>query len=68
MINFIKNIFSDDNGVPSVKRILSFIGTVALIGYMFLFNSTNALDAVTMIVLGCLGVTGAISIFGNKTK
>ena len=68
MWEFLKKIISDENAIPSTKRILSISGTIAIIVYMFCFQSIDALDALTIIVLGSIGVTGAVSIFGNKNK
>ena len=68
MLDFFKKILSDEHNIPSTKRVIALIGTFALIAYMFCFQSTIALEAITIIILGSLGVTGAISIFGNKNK
>lgn len=66
MKEFIKGLLSDENGIPSTKRLISLVGVISIIIFMFVFKSIPALDATTMIVLGSLGITGAVSIFGNK--
>lgn len=68
----IKAIFSDENGVWSSKRIIGFIGAMCLFVNMFVNNTEYGVDAVLIIALGSLGITGLEAVmqkFGSrKTK
>ena len=63
MINFIKKVLSDENEIPSSKRILGVMGGISLIAVMFIYHNDTSIDAVLVMTLGALGISGAVSIF-----
>lgn len=72
VINYIKEILGDTDGLPSSKRIISVLFSV-LIGIAFVGNlgwdltiDDNVLDAVMFVVIAGLGLTG-IEKFANKS-
>lgn len=73
VFDYIKGILADGNGSPSSKRIISVLFAV-LIGVAFVANifwgyqvSDNILDAVMLITVAGLGITG-IEKFAPKPK
>lgn len=65
VIDYIKGIMNDSNGSPSSKRLIS-IGCVLLVAVAFCASlfydmkvDDNVLDAVMMIAIAGLGMTGA---------
>ena len=65
MLEFFKGILNDGDGYPSSKRIISVVLSL-LIGIAFLANliwglkiDDNILDAVMLIVISGLGISGA---------
>ena len=73
VIDYIKGILGDTDGLPSSKRIVSVVFSllvlVAFVGNMIWGWSVddNLLDAVMMIVIAGLGITG-IEKFAPKLK
>ena len=64
VLNYIKGILADGKGMPSTKRVISIIFAL-LIGVAFVANlgwnldvDDNILDAVMLIVIAGLGITG----------
>lgn len=73
VLDYIKGILADGNGTPSSKRIISIVFAI-LIGVGFVANlfwgyqiSDNILDAVMLVVIAGLGITG-IEKFAPKAK
>lgn len=73
VLDYIKGILADGKGVPSSKRVISIIFAL-LIGIAFVANlgwnldvDDNILDAVMLIVIAGLGITG-IEKFVPKAK
>jgi hypothetical protein len=73
VVDYIKGILGDTDGLPSSKRIVSVIFAV-LIGGAFVANlgwdltiDDNVLDAVMLITIAGLGLTG-IEKFANKAS
>jgi hypothetical protein len=73
VLDYIKGILADGKGVPSSKRIISIVFAI-LIGIAFVANlfwgyqvTDNILDAVMLIVIAGLGITG-IEKFAPKAK
>jgi hypothetical protein len=73
VLDYIKGILADGKGVPSSKRVISIIFAL-LIGIAFVANlgwnldvDDNILDAVMLIVIAGLGITG-IEKFAPKAK
>lgn len=73
IINYLKGILSDSSGLPSSKRIISIVFAI-LIGIAFVANlfggyavADNILDAVMLVVIAGLGITG-IEKFAPKVK
>ena len=69
--NYIKGILGDGEGMPSSKRVISIVFAI-LIGSAFVANlgwdltvDDNVLDAVMLIVIAGLGLTG-VEKFANK--
>jgi hypothetical protein len=64
VLDYIKGILADGSGVPSSKRVISVIFSI-LIGAAFVANlgwgltiDDNILDAVMIVVVAGLGITG----------
>ena len=73
VLDYIKGILADSKGTPSSKRIIS-IAFAILIGVAFVANlfwgyqiTDNILDAVMLITVAGLGITG-IEKFAPKAK
>lgn len=73
VVNYIKGILGDTDGLPSSKRIVSVIFAI-LIGGAFVANlvwdltiDDNVLDAVMLITIAGLGLTG-IEKFASKAS
>ena len=73
VLDYIKGILADGNGSPSSKRIISIVFAI-LIGVAFVANlfggyqvADNILDAVMLVVIAGLGITG-IEKFAPKAK
>lgn len=73
IIDYLKGILSDSSGLPSSKRIISIVFAI-LIGIAFVANlfggyavADNILDAVMLVVIAGLGITG-IEKFAPKVK
>ena len=73
VLDYIKGILGDNNGSPSSKRIISIVFAI-LIGVAFVANlfwgyvvADNILDAVMLVVIAGLGITG-IEKFAPKVK
>lgn len=73
VLDYIKGILADGNGSPSSKRIISIVFAI-LIGVAFVANlfwgyaiADNILDAVMLVVVAGLGITG-IEKFAPKAK
>ena len=73
MIEFIKGILNDAEGYPSSKRIISVVLSL-LLGVAFIANlwwdhtvDDNILDAVMLIVIAGLGISGAEK-FSDKLR
>jgi predicted membrane channel-forming protein YqfA (hemolysin III family) len=70
-MNTLKELFSDENGTLSSKRMVGFLGAVCLFINMFIHNKAYSVDAVLIISLGSLGISGVEAImqnFGDKTR
>lgn len=76
MKNFIKSLFSDENGVISMKRLCGLLCTIALCATMYhnsftaeaIAPSTSLVQAVALLAFGCLGLSTADKIFGKKRE
>ena len=73
VLDYIKGILADGSGTPSSKRIISIVFAI-LIGVAFVANlfwgyvvADNILDAVMLVVIAGLGITG-IEKFAPKAK
>lgn len=73
VVNYIKGILGDIDGLPSSKRVISVIFAM-LIGCAFVANlgwdltiDDNVLDAVMLITIAGLGLTG-VEKFANKVS
>lgn len=73
MKQFIKSLFSDENGVISMKRLCGLLCTIALCTTMYLDSFTAAtapssvlVESVALLAFGCLGLATADKIFGKK--
>jgi hypothetical protein len=66
MKEFIKGIFTDENGIWSSKRLIGILGAISLIIFMFVFQTNLSVESVLILTCGAIGVTGAVSIFGKK--
>jgi hypothetical protein len=73
VVDYLKGILSDSSGLPSSKRVISILFAI-LIGIAFVANlfggsavADNILDAVMLIVIAGLGITGAEK-FANRLK
>jgi hypothetical protein len=73
VLDYIKGILADGSGTPSSKRIISIVFAI-LIGVAFVANlfwgyvvADNILDAVMLVVIAGLGITG-IEKFAPKVK
>lgn len=71
VVDYIKGILGDTDGLPSSKRIISVLFAL-LIGIAFVANlgwdltvADNVLDAVMFVVIAGLGLTG-VEKFANK--
>jgi hypothetical protein len=76
MKNFIKSLFSDENGVISMKRLCGLLCTLALCVTMYqnsfspenVAPSTPLVQSVALLAFGCLGLSTADKIFGKKKE
>jgi len=74
--NFITSLFSDENGVISMKRLCGLLCTIALCITMYqnsftaesIAPSTPLVQAVALLAFGCLGLSTADKIFGKKKE
>lgn len=73
IVNYLKGILGDSEGTPSSKRVISILFAL-LIGGAFVANlgwdltvDDNVLDAVMLIVIAGLGLTG-VEKFANKAS
>ena len=73
IIGYIKGILADGSGAPSSKRIVSVVFAI-LIGAAFVANlgwgltvDDNLLDAVMLVVIAGLGITGIEKFAPRKT-
>jgi len=76
MKDFIKSLFSDENGVISMKRLCGLLCTIALCVTMYhnsftaeaVAPSTSLIQAVALLAFGCLGLSTADKIFGKRKE
>jgi len=74
--NFVTSLFSDENGVISMKRLCGLLCTIALCVTMYqnsftaeaIAPSTPLVQAVALLAFGCLGLSTADKIFGKKEE
>ena len=74
MKQFIKSLFSDENGVISMKRLCGLMCTVALCITLYVNSFSEAhvapssvlVESVALLAFGCLGLATADQIFGKK--
>ena len=74
--NFVTSLFSDENGVISMKRLCGLLCTISLCVTMYQnsFNSqsvapsTPLVQAVALLAFGCLGLSTADKIFAKKDE
>ena len=74
--NFVTSLFSDENGVISMKRLCGLLCTIALCATMYqnsftaenIAPSTPLVQAVALLAFGCLGLSTADKIFGKKKE
>jgi hypothetical protein len=74
MKQFIKSLFSDENGVISMKRLCGLMCTVALCVTLYVHSlgqahnapSSILIESVALLAFGCLGLATADKIFGKK--
>jgi hypothetical protein len=73
ILDYVKGILADGKGAPSSKRVISIVFAI-LIGVAFVANlgwnldvDDNILDAVMLVVIAGLGITG-IEKFAPKSK
>ena len=78
MKKFITGLFCEPDGSPSSKRFVGILGALSLIVTLLLGTvlairpNSDIIDAVTIVTLGSLGITGAEKIFsaihGKKSE
>jgi hypothetical protein len=66
IINWIKQIFQDESGLTSSKRVVGVIASFALIAYMFITPSDAANNSVLILALGGLSMTSIEKIMKPK--
>ena len=74
MKQFIKSLFSDENGVISMKRLCGLLCTVALCVTLYVNSlseahpvpSSTLVQSIALLAFGCLGLATADKIFGKK--
>ena len=74
LFNSIRSLFSDENGVVSMKRLCGLICTITLCATLYensftdehIAPSTPIVDAVAMLAFGCLGLSSVDKIWGKK--
>lgn len=72
----IKSLFSDENGVVSMKRLCGLLCTVSLTVTLYQNSFSEAhvapsrelVDAVALLAFGCLGLSSVDKIWGKKQK
>lgn len=72
----IKSLFSDENGVVSMKRLCGLLCTVSLTVTLYqnsfsaqhVAPSRELVDAVALLAFGCLGLSSVDKIWGKKQK
>lgn len=64
----LRELFSDENGFLSSKRIIGVLGAICLMVNMFVNNKEYSVDAVLIISLGSLGISGVESIMQKFTS
>ena len=70
----IKSLFSDENGVVSMKRVCGLLCTITLCAALYKSTflpdqskvSPELVDAVAMLAFGCLGLSSIDKIWGKK--
>jgi hypothetical protein len=74
VVDYIKGILADGSGTPSSKRIISIVFAI-LIGVAFVANlgwgltvADNILDAVMLVVIAGLGITGVEKFAPRKQR
>jgi len=75
-LSSIRSLFSDENGIVSMKRLCGLICTITLCTTLYVnaltngnnMPSTTLIDAVAMLAFGCLGLSSIDKIFGKKQK
>ena len=73
-LDSIRSLFSDENGVVSMKRLCGLICTITLCAVLYVNSftddhiapSTPIVDAVAMLAFGCLGLSSVDKIWGKK--
>lgn len=53
----LNGFLSDEKGQPSSRRLLGFVGGLALVIYMFAYPSEAANNSVLYMTFACLGIT-----------
>ena len=74
MKQFIKSLFSDENGVISMKRLCGLMCTVALCVTLYVHSlgqahnapSSILIESVALLAFGCLGLASVDKIWGKK--
>lgn len=70
----IRSLFSDENGVVSMKRLCGLLCTITLCATLYensfteshIAPSTPLVDAVALLAFGCLGLSSVDKIWGKK--
>jgi hypothetical protein len=70
----IKSLFSDENGVVSMKRLCGLLCTITLCVTLYVNSlteehfapSTPLVDSVALLAFGCLGLSSVDKIWGKK--
>lgn len=70
----IRSLFSDENGVVSMKRLCGLLCTITLCVTLYANSfteehvapSTPLVDSVALLAFGCLGLSSVDKIFGKK--
>lgn len=70
----IRSLFSDENGVVSMKRLCGLLCTITLCATLYensfteahIAPSTPLVDSVALLAFGCLGLSSVDKIWGKK--
>ena len=72
----IRSLFSDENGVVSMKRLCGLLCTITLCATLYensfteahIAPSTPLVDSVALLAFGCLGLSSVDKIWGKKSN